>query len=410
LSACCDRRSTVRRHLTKEGAFPMTRGAWRMVAIGLLLVLPLSLGGPGRVRAQDEETAYTSPSYGYQLSWDNSWSVVEESSEGGYDLIHISNGVSDVYVEGYVGSKGDPATCLDDNRAYLAGNQDPEAITNVADEEGTPIASVDAGVGFAVFDLSAIEDAGEAPVYAAVQCQAIRPGVSVLVVTQIVAADDYAGQIDAMDRLLAGLALPEGTGSTEVDTADLEAWENSVQDDLTAFWTETFAAEGKTYVAPKLVIFDSPISSGCGDVAPGEIGPFYCPPDQTIYIDQVDIVDNILPYGEFIVGTVLAHETGHHIQNLLGLEGCGDKGCGARGGSLAVELQADCFSGVWAEHANETGNVAAGDIENTIIGISAFLGDPPDALPTAPDAHGPGALRTWWFLKGYYDGLKACLS
>jgi predicted metalloprotease len=73
-------------------------------------------------------------------------------------------------------------------------------------------------------------------------------------------------------------------------------------------------------------------------------------------------------------------------------------------------LQADCFSGVWAQHANDTGNVAAGDIENTIIGISAFFGDSPDTAPDDPGAHGPGALRTWWFLKGYYDGLKACLG
>jgi predicted metalloprotease len=384
--------------------------AWRVVTIGLLCVF--SLGGPGQARvwAQGDETSYTSPSYGYALSWDNSWSVVEESSEGGYDLIHLSNEVSDVYVEGYIGSKGDPNTCLDDNQAYLAGDQDPEVVTYVTDEEGTPIASVDQGVGFAIFDLSAVEDAGEAPLYAAVQCQAIRPGVSVLVVTQIVAADDYADQTQAMDDLLANLTLAEGTGSTEVDTADLEAWETSVEDDLTAFWTDTFAANGETYVAPNIVVFDSSISTGCGDAAPEEIGPFYCPVDQTIYLDQVDIVNTILPYGEFIVGTVIAHETGHHIQNLLGLEGCTDKGCGGRGGSLAVELQADCFSGVWAQHANETGNVAAGDIENTIIGISAFFGDSPDTPPNDPGAHGPGALRTWWFLKGYYDGLSACLS
>jgi predicted metalloprotease len=389
----------------------MDRVGWRVAAIGVLLILPLGGLEYRNARAQGDESSYTSPTYGYQLSWDESWSVVEEASEGGYDLIHLSNGVSDVYVEGYIGSKGDPQTCLDDNQAYLAGDQDPESVPYVTDQDGNPIASVEEGVGFAVFDLSATEEEGAAPLYAAVQCQPVRPGVSVLVITQIVAADDYEDQADAMDALLAGLVLPEGMGSTEVDTADLEAWEASVEDDLTAFWTETFAANGETYAAPQWDAFDRPITTGCGDAAPEEIGPFYCPTDQTVYLDQTDIENNILPYGEFIVGVVLAHETGHHIQNLLGLEGCTDKGCGGRGGSLAVELQADCFSGVWAEHANAEGNVAAGDIENTIIGISAFFGDAPDTSPDDPTAHGPGALRTWWFLKGYYSqSWQDCLG
>src|SRR5262245_37282389 len=132
----------------------MNRIAPRIVAVGMLIILAIGGVGHGLVRAQGDGTSYTSPTYGYQLSWDGSWSVVEESSEGGYDLIHVSNGVSDVYVEGYVGSKGDPGTCLDDNRAYLAGDADPETIGYIADEAGTPIAGVDQGVGFAIFDLS----------------------------------------------------------------------------------------------------------------------------------------------------------------------------------------------------------------------------------------------------------------
>src|SRR5690242_14121076 len=86
---------------TNEGASPMNRGAVRVVAIAVLLVLPLGLGTSAHVRAQDQETSYTSPTYGYQLTWDDTWSVVEQSSEGGYDLLHLSNGVSDVYLEGY---------------------------------------------------------------------------------------------------------------------------------------------------------------------------------------------------------------------------------------------------------------------------------------------------------------------
>ncbi|MEA2528228.1 MAG: uncharacterized protein QOF73_5455 [Thermomicrobiales bacterium] len=386
----------------------MKLSVWRAVLVGLICLL--STGGVDGVRAQDEETGYTSPSYGYGLTWDDSWEVAEESSEGGYDMIHLSNGVSDVWVEGYIGARGDPATCLEENRGYLADDGDPESVPYATDDEGTPIAGVENGVGFAVFDLTALGAEDDVPSVAIVWCQALRPGVSVLVVTQIVAMDDYEGQIEPVNDLLAGLTVPEETGAALTDTAELEEWETAVEEDLTAFWTEVFAAEGETYVAPEFVIFDAPIETACGDVAPEEVGPMYCPADQTVYLDQTMIVNEILPFGAFIVGTVIAHEIGHHIQDLLELEGCTDEGCGGRGGSLAVELQADCLSGVWAQHAGETGNVEAGDIENTIIGISAFFGDPPDTLPTDPSAHGPGALRTWWFLKGYYEQFDACLT
>ncbi|MEA2594808.1 MAG: hypothetical protein QOF01_1277, partial [Thermomicrobiales bacterium] len=230
----------------------MKHCVWRAVLVGLICLL--STGGVNGVRAQDEKTGYTSPSYGYELTWDDSWEVAEESSEGGYDMIHLSNGVSDVWVEGYIGARGDPATCLEENRGYLADDGDPESVPYATDDEGTPIAGVENGVGFAVFDLTALGAEDDVPSVAIVWCQALRPGVSVLVVTQIVAMDDYEGQIEPVNDLLAGLTVPEETGAALTDTAELEEWETAVEEDLTAFWTEVFAAEGETYVAPAFVI------------------------------------------------------------------------------------------------------------------------------------------------------------
>jgi hypothetical protein len=381
---------------------------WRVLTLCVFILLPLA--GVAAVRAQDGTAAYTSPSYGYELTWDDTWQVVEESSSGGYDLLHLTNGVSDVYIEGYVGDDGDPATCLDGSQALLAGDADPDAVPIMTADDGTEMAGQEDGVAYAIFDLSGITEEGDVPYAAYVECRALRPGVAVLAITAFAPLDEWDAQADAIVTLFGGLYLPEGTSGASVDPDQFAAFETSILDDLNGFWTDVFAAAGETYEAPQLVIFDAPVQSACGDAAPQEIGPFYCPADLTVYLDQVDITESVLPYGEFVVSVVIAHEVGHHVQNLLGLEGCTDKGCGGRGGSLAVELQADCFAGAWAQHAGKTGAVEPGAIEDTVIALSAFFGDPPDAQPTDPDAHGPGALRTWWFLKGYYESTDTCFG
>ncbi|MER3486185.1 MAG: hypothetical protein C4345_09665 [Chloroflexota bacterium] len=143
-------------------------------------------------------------------------------------------------------------------------------------------------------------------------------------------------------------------------------------DDLTSYWTEVFGSLGQTYQPPVVTIFDEPVQTACGEVAPEEVGPFYCPEDQTVYLDQSAIVGAIVPFGDFVVGMVIAHEVGHHVQYLLGLEGCTERGCGGRGGSLAVELQADCFAGAWAQNVGDRGVIEPGAIEQTVIALAAF--------------------------------------
>jgi uncharacterized protein len=383
----------------------------------VLLVLSAVVAPSPRVSAQEETTApgvagntYTSPSYGFALTWGEEWRVVESVSQGGYDLLHLSNGVSDVYLEGYVGFGGDPVACREDVRSQLEAEEEGNQLSVAEGDDGAPLEGTDATGAYAVYDVTVAGDSGSSVDLAVyVDCRTLVPGGAVLAITQVAAADDYNDQIDPVDQLIAKLVMPANTGALD-STADVEALMRATEEDLTAYWTEAFAAQGQTYAPPAYVTFDAPIETACGDVAPGEAGPFYCPDDRTIYLDLKAIADDILPYGPFVVAYTIAHETGHHVQELLGLPGCGGEGCGARGQSLAIELQADCFGGAWAKDAKTRGRVEAGDVEDAIVALADFFGDPPNTPATDPDAHGEGSLRTWWFLKGYYDGAQACTA
>ncbi|MBN4069258.1 neutral zinc metallopeptidase, partial [Beggiatoa alba] len=137
-------------------------------------------------------------------------------------------------------------------------------------------------------------------------------------------------------------------------------------------WTTLFRQQGKTYKVPRLVLFRGVVKSACG-MAQSATGPFYCPGDQQIYIDLAffdQLKNQLNAPGDFAQAYVIAHEVGHHIQTLLGISG---KVHAARnslseieGNKLSVqqELQADCFSGVWAHHANNTRQLLeVGDVE-----------------------------------------------
>ena len=126
---------------------------------------------------------------------------------------------------------------------------------------------------------------------------------------------------------------------------------------LDAYWSEAFVADGQEFVVPGTVIFTGQVSTQCG-AATSAVGPFYCPLDQTIYLD-LGFFDQLKTQfgaqgGEFAEEYVIAHEYGHHMQNLLGLLEQG-RDAGAEGGAVRTELQADCFAGVWGGNAVDTG-------------------------------------------------------
>ena len=180
-------------------------------------------------------------------------------------------------------------------------------------------------------------------------------------------------------------------------------------------WGTYFKAAGKTYTPPRLVLFSGGVASACGNASTAS-GPFYCPGDQKVYIDLAfyrQLATQFGAPGQFAQAYVLAHEVGHHVQNLLGitdkvsrLEQRGDR-TGADSASVKIELQADCFAGVWASQANKARHILEpGDLEQGLQAASS-VGD--DTLQkreqgaVVPDSftHGTSAQRVKWFRRGF---------
>ena len=166
-------------------------------------------------------------------------------------------------------------------------------------------------------------------------------------------------------------------------------------------WDALFRAEGNAYQPPRLVLFRDQVQSGCG-VAGASAGPFYCPGDQKIYVDLgfYEQLEQQLGFqGDFAMAYVIAHEYGHHIQNLQGTLG----GSRSNEDSVRVELQADCYAGAWASQAAEDGRLEAGDFDEA-IGAAEAVGD--DAIQGAGAdrdtfTHGSSAERERWFRQGF---------
>ena len=186
-------------------------------------------------------------------------------------------------------------------------------------------------------------------------------------------------------------------------------------------WTAQFQSIGKTYHDPRLVLFTGQYPSGCG-TADTATGPFYCPQDQRVYLDLgffQELADKLGAGGDFARAYVVAHEIGHHVQDELGLMGRYEQqrqqldATGRNALSVKIELQADCYAGIWANHADAANHILQqGDIASG-INAAAAVGD--DRLQRAatgtvsPDrfTHGSSAQRAGWFQRGYQTGTLA---
>lgn len=184
-------------------------------------------------------------------------------------------------------------------------------------------------------------------------------------------------------------------------------------------WTKIFKAGGATYSPPTLVLYSGRTGTGGCGVGQSAVGPFYCPADRKVYIDLSFfrmMQQRFKVGGEFTQAYVIAHEVGHHVQNLLGISGKVDRmrerasETEANAMSVRLELQADCFAGVWAYHTNQAKQIIeGGDIESALNAASA-IGD--DALQrqsrgeVVPDSftHGSSAQRVRWFKRGIETG------
>ncbi len=188
-------------------------------------------------------------------------------------------------------------------------------------------------------------------------------------------------------------------------------------------WHELFRQMGGTYREPKLVLFSGLVESACG-LAQSATGPFYCPPDNKVYIDldfYGELKHRFAAPGDFAQAYVIAHEIGHHVQNLWGTLGevhSAQRRLGtaeANALSVRAELQADCLAGVWAHHADRARNILeAGDVEEGLNAASA-IGDDRIQRQTqgyvVPDAftHGSSGQRVRWFRRGLETGsIRQC--
>jgi predicted metalloprotease len=259
-------------------------------------------------------------------------------------------------------------------------------------------------------------------------------GLGLIVIVVIVLINSFSGGGSATTGLLGG-----SSGNAAVDNAQLEsacktgadansndectvvAVINSVQ----SYWADALAESGTTYREADTVFFNGSTSTGCGTGSAG-MGPFYCPPDEMVYIDLSFWDELKTTFGAndapFTQAYVLAHEYGHHVQNLLGTSDRVGTATGATSGSVRLELQADCYAGVWANHATSVPDasgqvliteVTDADLQNAEQ-TAATIGD--DYIQTniagqqvdsSQFSHGTSAQRQKWLLTGYQSGSPA---
>lgn len=182
-------------------------------------------------------------------------------------------------------------------------------------------------------------------------------------------------------------------------------------------WGEVFRRSGKTYPAPTLVLYSGATETACG-YGQSAMGPFYCPADQNVYIDLSfyrDMESRLGGGGDFALGYVLAHEVGHHVQHLLGIaqevrqRQSGASRAEANRLSVMLELQADCFAGVWGHSMEREGILESGDLEEALRTAAAIGDDRLQKQSTGrvvPDSftHGTSRQRYAWFKRGFDSG------
>ena len=239
-------------------------------------------------------------------------------------------------------------------------------------------------------------------------------GIGVLVVILLQVLGGGGGGAPGLDDILGQLGgapagpasgdpnIEQGTGGEADD--ELEDFMRAVMNDLQIQWSEHFADDNLTYETTQLVLFTDAVDTACGQ-ASSAVGPFYCPADRLAYIDLTffrELASRFGAPGEFAQAYVIAHEVGHHVQNLLGVTGGGRE---SNDRSVRVELQADCYAGVWANGVFEEGDLEEGDLEEG-LDAAAAVGDDRIAPGSSPESwtHGSAEQRVRWFRAGFASG------
>lgn len=432
------------------------RVAMVVATVAVLFLRLLGAGGVASAQTNSKSgvsgNTYTSPGFGYSLSWDNSWEVKDEAFQADYNMLRLDDSGSIVYVEGYADALDNDACLTKYGLGSVANITGATGIENSDPVETDGVLSTDVTFTFAFTDDSGDEQSVDMAAW--VSCQSAEDGSFNVVITQLGAAANWKAETAAREDLLGEFSLtgdggsgtptdeptetPEDTGSTTVDSGAmgqmtkiqgdgdvpdnvdeiLSLFQGSLAD-TDSFWAREFPilTGGLNYVPPAAYVpFTGTIDTGCGpatsfavDGTPGS-GPFYCPPDNTVYLDinftnyQFDAVGNV----PFIISAAIAHEIGHHVQTLLGMQKCLSTPCldPTILTSQEIEYMADCYAGAWTQDAELRNRLGSVDVDATVVQYIFILsGDNEDA---DADSHGRGAVRTWWFLNGYVDGAAKC--
>ena len=229
---------------------------------------------------------------------------------------------------------------------------------------------------------------------------------------------DVAPPSQSADPAAGPSASPAQTTAQEEQLAHFMSF---VLDDAQDNWAQIFRAGNAQYTRARLVLFRDQVNTGCGG-AQSATGPFYCPADQKVYVD-LGFYDELRRRfgapGDFAQAYVLSHEIGHHVQNLLGTERkmrqLQQRNPGARNElSVRLELQADCYAGIWGKHAQQAGRLDEGDVDEALKAASAVGDDRISEMTGSsirPESftHGSAAQRMTWFRRGFDSGrLESC--
>ncbi len=238
-------------------------------------------------------------------------------------------------------------------------------------------------------------------------------GIVILIILSLVFKQDFLGLLGGGEGASAP-AVQEEAPVTDAREEPLVQLVSFVLDSTQSFWRAEFAKEGRPYRDAKLVLFRDATPTACG-TGQSATGPFYCPGDEKVYIDLAffdELRQRFKAPGDFAQAYVLAHEIGHHVQNLLGVsdqvhrvqQRAGEGEANAL--SVRLELQADCYAGMWGALAARQGILEAGDTEEGLAAAAAVGDDRLQKMATgrvSPESwtHGSSAQRMEWFTRGF---------
>lgn len=227
------------------------------------------------------------------------------------------------------------------------------------------------------------------------------PAVEGVYVEEVPAAEEWTAEGAYVEEVPAEDAyVPEDFSGFTMPGLTPDNLTATVLGDIDAFWAEEFAANGNEYYAAGAIPVSEEMYSSCGNFGPYDNPAAFCPLEDAVYYSVPLSADINTTIGDFAWITVLAHEYGHHVQLVLGIE---------HANSIDRELQADCFAGAYARRALAKGFLQEGDVTEAVV-MNVMGGDPIEMDEYADNAHGSSDYRVTAFMEGYFNGSTVCMS